>query len=269
MPDAVRLRSTDAPRSPDFNQGTAMTSSVVNYESRDGIAIITLNRPEKRNAINNDVALQLRVALERLNDSDDRVGVLTHAGVHFTGGADIKGPPEDFPGCVPNVGVMMQKPLVAAVGGWVVGGGVVIVQMCDLCVAADDAKFMFPEAKVGFTGAAIAGLAARIPHKVAMELMLVGNEMSAERMYQVGLVNRLVEPGKQLDAAMEYARQLADNAPMVLSVLRDYVSRVIPKGPSELAAQGRATIQRIRQSTDAKEGISSFKEKRKPRFTGK
>ena len=246
-----------------------MTSSVVNYESRDGIAIITLNRPEKRNAINNDVALQLRVALERLNDSDDRVGVLTHAGAHFTGGADIKGPPEDFPGCVPNVGVMMQKPLVAAVGGWVVGGGVVIVQMCDLCVAADDAKFMFPEAKVGFTGAAIAGLAARIPHKVAMELMLVGNEMSAERMYQVGLVNRLVESGKQLDAAMEYARQLADNAPMVLSVLRDYVSRVIPKGPSELAAQGRATIQRIRQSTDAKEGISSFKEKRKPRFTGK
>ena len=246
-----------------------MTSPVVNYESRDGIAIITLNRPEKRNAINNDVALQLRVALERLNDSDDRVGVLTHAGAHFTGGADIKGPPEDFPGCVPNVGVMMQKPLVAAVGGWVVGGGVVIVQMCDLCVAADDAKFMFPEAKVGFTGAAIAGLAARIPHKVAMELMLVGNEMSAERMYQVGLVNRLVEPGKQLDAAMEYARQLADNAPMVLSVLRDYVSRVIPKGPSELAAQGRATIQRIRQSTDAKEGISSFKEKRKPRFTGK
>ncbi len=246
-----------------------MTSPVVNYESRDGIAIITLNRPEKRNAINNDVALQLRAALERLNDSDDRVGVLTHAGAHFTGGADIKGPPEDFPVCVPNVGVMIQKPLVAAVGGWVVGGGVVIVQMCDLCVAADDAKFMFPEAKVGFTGAAIAGLAARIPHKVAMELMLVGNEMSAERMYQVGLVNRLVEPGKQLDAAMEYARQLADNAPMVLSVLRDYVSRVIPKGPSELAAQGRATIQRIRQSTDAKEGISSFKEKRKPRFTGK
>ena len=246
-----------------------MTSPVVTYESRDGIAVITLNRPEKRNAINNDVALQLRAALERLNDGDDRVGVLTHAGAHFTGGADIKGPPEDFPGCVPNVGVMMRKPLVAAVGGWVVGGGVVIVQMCDLCVAASDAKFMFPEAKVGFTGAAIAGLAARIPHKVAMELMLVGNEISAERMYQVGLVNRLVAAGTQLEAAMEYARQLADNAPLVLEVLRDYVGRVIPKGPSELAAQGRATIQRIRQSTDAKEGISSFKEKRKPRFTGK
>jgi enoyl-CoA hydratase/carnithine racemase len=246
-----------------------MSTEVVTYESRDGVAVITLNRPEKRNAINNEVAQQLRAALDRLNEGEDRVGVLTHAGAHFTGGADIKGPPEDFPACVPNVGVMMQKPLVAAVGGWVVGGGVVIVQMCDLCVAAEDARFMFPEAKVGFTGAAIAGLAARIPHKVAMELMLVGNEISAERMYQVGLVNRLVPAGQQLEAAMEYARQLADNAPLVLSVLRDYVGRVIPKGPSELAAQGRAAIQRIRQSADAKEGIASFKDKRKARFTGK
>ncbi len=246
-----------------------MNTSVVTYESRDGVAIITLNRPDKRNAINNDVAAQLRAALEQLNSSDDRVGVLTHAGAHFTGGADIKGPPEDFPGCVPNIGVMMQKPLIAAVGGWVVGGGVVIVQMCDLCIAADDAKFMFPEAKVGFTGAAIAGLAARIPHKVAMELMLVGNEITAERMYQVGLVNQLVKPGTQLDAALVWARQLADNAPLVLSVLRDYVGRIIPQGPSELAAQGRAAIQRIRQSADAGEGIASFKEKRKAKFSGK
>lgn len=246
-----------------------MSSAVVTYESRDGVAIITLNRPEKRNAINGDVATQLRAALDRLNDSDDRVGILTHAGAHFTGGADIKGPPEDFPACVPNIGVPMQKPLIAAVGGWVVGGGMVIVQMCDLCIAAEDAKFMFPEAKVGITGAAIAGLAARIPHKVAMELMLVGNEISAERMYQVGFVNQVVKSGGQLDAAMVWARQLAENAPLVVSVLRDYVGRIIPKGPSELAAQGRATIQRIRQSEDAKEGVTSFKEKRKAKFRGK
>jgi 1,4-dihydroxy-2-naphthoyl-CoA synthase len=246
-----------------------MSSAVVTYESRDGVAIITLNRPEKRNAISGDMATQLRAALERLNDDVDRVGILTHAGAHFTGGADIKGPPEDFPACVPNIGLPMQKPLIAAVGGWVVGGGMVIVQMCDLCIAAEDAKFMFPEAKIGVTGAAIAGLAARIPHKVAMELMLVGNEISAERMYQVGFVNQVVKPGAQLDAAMIWAKQLAENAPLVVSVLRDYVGRIIPKGPSELAAQGRATIQRIRQSEDAKEGIASFKEKRKAKFRGK
>lgn len=246
-----------------------MTAPAVKYESRDGVAIITLNRPDKRNAINNDVALGLRSAWERLNAGADRVGVLTHAGEHFTGGADIKGPPEDFPGCVPNVGIMLQKPLVAAVGGWVVGGGAVIVQMCDLCVAADNTQFMFPEAKVGFTGALIAGLAARIPHKVAMELMLLGDKIPAERMHQVGLVNKLVPPGKQLDAAMEYARRLADNAPLVLSVLREFVGHIIPKGPAELTAYGRLALARVRQSEDAKEGIASFKEKRQAKFKGR
>ena len=246
-----------------------MAEAPVKYESRDGIAIITLNRPEKRNAINNEVARGLRDAFERLNAGEERVGVITHAGEHFTGGADIKGPPDDFPACVPNVGVMLQKPLIAAVGGWVVGGGVVIVQMCDLCVAAEDARFTFPEAKVGFTGALIAGLAARIPHKVAMELMLVGDTVGARRMYEVGLVNKVVPPGQQLDAALEYARRLAENAPLVLGVLREFVGRVIPKGPSELAAYGRFTLAGVRQSDDAKEGIAAFKEKRQPRFRGK
>jgi enoyl-CoA hydratase/carnithine racemase len=246
-----------------------MDEPVVKYESREGVAVITLNRPEKRNAINNDVAVALHDAFERLNAGTDRAGILTHAGEHFTGGADIKGPPEDFPRCVPNVGVMLAKPLVAAVGGWVVGGGVVLVQMCDLCVAADDARFMFPEAKVGFTGALIAGLAARIPHKVAMELMLLGDEVSAERMYQVGLVNRLVPPGEQLEAAMDYARLLAGNAPLVIGLLRDFAGRIIPKGPAELAAHGRLAIARVRASEDAKEGIASFKEKRKARFKGR
>jgi enoyl-CoA hydratase len=246
-----------------------MADSPLTYESRDGIAIITLNRPEKRNAINNEMARALRDAWHRLNDSDDRVGVITHAGEHFTGGADIKGPPEDFPACVPNVGVRLRKPLIAAVGGWVVGGGVVIVQMCDLCVAADDARFMFPEAKVGFTGAIIAGLSARIPHKVAMELMLLGEVVNAERMYQVGLINKVTPPGQQLEGALEYASKLAANAPLVIEVLREFVGHVIPKGPTELATYARLAISGVRQSEDAKEGIAAFKEKRKARFRGK
>jgi enoyl-CoA hydratase len=246
-----------------------MADSPLTYESRDGIAIITLNRPEKRNAINNEMARALRDAWHRLNDSDDRVGVITHAGEHFTGGADIKGPPEDFPACVPNVGVRLRKPLIAAVGGWVVGGGVVIVQMCDLCVAADDARFMFPEAKVGFTGAIIAGLSARIPHKVAMELMLLGEVVNAERMYQVGLINKVTPPGQQLEGALQYASKLAANAPLVIEVLREFVGHVIPKGPTELATYARLAISGVRQSEDAKEGIAAFKEKRKARFRGK
>lgn len=246
-----------------------MADSPLLYESRDGIAIITLNRPAKRNAINNDMALALRDAWLRLEEGPDRVGVLTHAGEHFTGGADITSPPDDFPACVPNVGVMLTKPVIAAVGGWVVGGGVVAVQMCDLCVAAEDAKFMFPEAKVGFTGAVIAGIAARIPHKVAMELMLLGDVVEARRMYEVGFVNRLVPAGTQLDAALAYAHRLAENAPLVLKLLREFVEQVVPAGPSAESARARLAIQRVRQSADAQEGRASFRERRKPRFTGR
>jgi enoyl-CoA hydratase/carnithine racemase len=246
-----------------------MAHQPLTYESRVGVAIITLNRPEKRNAINDEVARLLASALERLDAGEDRVGIITHAGEHFTGGADIKSPPQDFAACVPNVGVMLTKPLIAAVGGWVVGGGIVLVQMCDLCVAAHDARFMFPEAKVGFTGGVISGLAGRIPHKVAMELMLLGEEVSAQRMYEVGFVNKLVAPGEQLEAALEYAQRLASNAPLVLRLLRAFVSDVVPKGPSELAAHGRFAVAAVRGSEDAKEGIAAFKEKRKPRFRGR
>jgi enoyl-CoA hydratase/carnithine racemase len=246
-----------------------MNTNAVTYEIVDQIAIVTLNRPEKRNAINNDIAVGLREAWERFNAGDERVAILTHAGEHFCVGVDIKSPAEDFPACVPNVGVRLNKPLIAAVSGWTVGGAVVMVQMADLCVAADTTKFTFPEAKVGFTGALVAGLAARIPHKVAMELMLLGEEISAERAYQVGLVNKVVAPAQLRDAAMLYAQRLAANAPMVLALLRDFVNEVIPQGPAERVLRGRLAIQRVRQSEDAQEGVASFKEKRKPRFRGK
>jgi enoyl-CoA hydratase len=246
-----------------------MTGNAVTYEVVDHIAIITLNRPDKRNAINAAIATGLRAAWERFNASEERVAILTCAGEHFSVGVDVKAPAEDFPACVPNIGVRVTKPLIAAVAGWTVGGAVVMVQMADLCVAADDTKFTFPEAKVGFTGALIAGLAARIPHKVAMELMLLGEVLGAERAYQIGLVNKVVPRDQLLEAAMGYARRLAANAPMVLALLREFVSEVIPRGPSEHVARGRLAITRVRQSDDAKEGVAAFKAKRKPQFKGK
>ncbi len=246
-----------------------MSNNAVTYEVVENIAVITINRPAQRNAINNDVATGLRAAWERFNAGDERVAILTHAGEHFSVGVDVKAPAEDFPACVPNVGVRLTKPLIAAVSGWTVGGAVVMVQMADLCVAADTTKFLFPEAKVGFTGALIAGLAARIPHKVAMELMLLGEEIGAERAYQVGLVNKVVPREQLLDAAMAYARTLAANAPMVIALLREFVSEVLPRGPSEHVARGRLAIAHVRQSDDATEGVAGFKAKRKPQFKNK
>jgi enoyl-CoA hydratase len=246
-----------------------MGKSVVTYESRDAIALISLNRPEKKNAINNDMAYALRDALLRLEASNDAVGILTGVGADFTGGADIKGPPDDLAVCVPMVGVDTTKPLIAAVSGWAVGGGLVLVQMCDLCVADETARFWYPEAKVGISGAQIASLAARIPHKVAMELMLACEPIDAQRAYQVGLVNRITEPGKAVEGAMYYAEKIRDCAPLVLQMLRRFVAEVLPKGPSEQAAITRLQLARVRNSADAKEGVAAFKEKRRPRFSGR
>jgi enoyl-CoA hydratase len=246
-----------------------MNATVVTYESRDGVAIITMNRPEKKNAINNDLAYGLRDALLRFNDSSDAVAILTGAGADFTGGADIKGPPDDLAVCVPGVGVEVSKPLIAAVSGWAVGGGLVLVQMCDLCVADDTARFWYPEAKIGISGAQIASLVARIPHKVAMEIMLACEPIGAERAYQVGLVNRVTPRGKLLEGAMYYAEKIRDCSPLVLALLRRFVAEVLPKGPSEQAAIARLQLARVRSSADAKEGVAAFKEKRRPRFTGK
>ncbi len=245
-----------------------MSTSVVTYESREGVAIITLNRPEKKNAINNDVAYALRDAFVRFNASKDAVAVLTGAGADFTGGADIKGPPDDLAVCVPGVGVDVAKPLIAAVSGWAVGGGLVLVQMCDLCVADDTARFWYPEAKIGISGAQIASLAARIPHKVAMEIMLACEPIGAERAYQVGLVNRMTARGKLIEGAMYYAEKIRDCSPLVLALLRRFVAEVLPKGPSEQAAIARMQLARVRNSDDAKEGVAAFKEKRRPKFSG-
>ena len=167
-----------------------MTSDLVTYQSRDGVAIITINRPEKMNAIDAAVGSQLRAAWQRLNEADDRAAIITGAGDRaFSAGADLNDSAEMYP-YVPGVGIEVDKPIVCAVNGLCIGGAMVLVQFADLAVAAEDAWFSYPEAKIGFTGGLITSIAARIPHKVAMELMLVGERMTAQRLYEVGFLNR-------------------------------------------------------------------------------
>lgn len=245
--------------------------STVSYTSNKGIAEIRIDRAEKYNVITHDVVRELAAAWQRFKDSDeDRVAILYAAGERaFTAGADLRDIPHDLWKAIPGVGIQIDKPIIAVTAGLVVGGGLVLVQFADLAVAADNSVFSYPEAKVGFSGGLISSLAARIPHKLAMELLLVGGSISAQRAYEAGLVNRVVPVGQQLDTARELAAQIAANAPLVTQTLKRFVGEVIPKGPTEAAGIARAQIEAINASEDFHEGISAFTQKRAPQFVGR
>ncbi|HEY5292810.1 MAG TPA: enoyl-CoA hydratase-related protein [Burkholderiales bacterium] len=246
-------------------------NDAVLYESRERIATITINRPERLNAINGDVEAGLAAAWRRLNDSDDLVAILTGSGSKaFSVGKDLQyDATPDYRRFTPGFDIVVSKPIVAAVGGWCVGGALTLVQMCDLCVASENARFSYPEAKLGFAGGLIASLVARMPHKVAMELILLGDEMSAERAYQVGFVNKIVPKGKHLQEAQVYARRLAQNAPMVLAMLKNFAAQVLPKSPMEQASHAMREVEAVMRSADRVEGMESFLNKRKPNFQGR
>ena len=244
--------------------------SVVTVEARGPVSVIAINRPEKLNAINKQVAIELQQAFAEFDRSDRRVAILTGTGGRaFSAGADVTDLPELWR-CVPTVGIETGKPIIAAVAGWCIGGGLVMAMMCDLLVAAENAKFSYPEGKVGITGGMIAGLAARIPHKIAMEMMLVGEPIDAQRGYQAGLVNKVVGNGREVEEAVALAEKIVDLAPLALATMKRFVNEhVLPTGPAELAARFGAELAAVRNSADAEEGVRAFKERRKPRYRGR
>lgn len=244
-------------------------SEVVTFETDGRIALITINRPEKRNALNSAVVDGLYAAWQRYAAGTERVAILTGAGEQaFSGGADLNDFPNELWRAIPGVGVALDKPVIAATAGWCVGGSAVLVAMCDLCIAADNTVFSYPEAKVGYCGGLISALAARIPHKIAMEFVLMGRPMSAERMREAGLVNLVVPAGEQVKVAREWAEELADHAPLVIGLLKNFIGEVLPRGPAERAGAARGALDRVNGSEDAREGAAAFREKRKPVFRG-
>jgi len=244
-------------------------SEVVRYESRDRIARVTIDRADRMNALDEAVIQGLRQAWQRFDASEDRVAVLHAAGDRaFSVGADIREPPAEMWQGVPGIGVTLTKPVIAAVQGWCIGGAYVIVQMCDLVIAADTARFRYPEAQLGFTGGLIASAVARIPHKVAMEFMLLGQDFGAERARECGMVNRVVPAGTEFGAALEWAAILRDSAPLVVQTIKRFADQTLNRSPAEAAALARDQLLTVRESADGAEGRAAFRDKRAPNFTG-
>mgnify|MGYP003577397606 FL=1 len=242
--------------------------SEVIYESKNNIAIITINREQAKNAMNWATVSQLHDAWQRFAASDDRVAILTGAGPHFCAGADVRDMPDNILMAMPNLSVPCDKPVIAAVSGYVIGAGSSLVMMSDMCVAASDAKFIYPEAKVGAFAGLMGGFPSRMPYKAGMQWTLTGDPMSAQRAYEIGFVNALCEPGEQLDHALALAQKIALNAPLVVKALKSLAKQTMAKGPVEKAFQNGMMLQGIRSSVGYEEGLTAIREKRNPNFTG-
>lgn len=242
---------------------------VVRHTSTDRIATITINRPAQMNALNEAVIVGLQAAWQSFERSDDRVAILNASGDRaFSVGADIKDPPREMWQGVPSIGATVSKPVIAAVHGWCIGGACVIVQMCDLVVAAENTIFKYPEAQLGFTGGLIASAVARIPHKIAMEFMLLGEDLDAKRAREVGMVNRVVPTGEELGEAQLMAKILANSAPLVVTTLKQFTQQTLNKSPAEAGTIRRELLLKVRESEDGAEGRRAFREKRTPEFKG-
>jgi enoyl-CoA hydratase len=247
-------------------------------ERRGNVLLITLNRPEVRNAVNAALAAGVAGALEEL-DADDAlsVGVLTGAGGFFCAGMDlgafVKGESPWF-GDRGFAGIAQRsarKPLIAAIEGFAVAGGMEIALACDLIVAANGAKIGIPEAKRSLVaaGGALLRLPRRMPYHVVMELALTGDTMPAERFHEFGVVNHLAEPGAAVDVALELAGRLARNGPLALVASKQILQEQFDWSSAEMWDKQAAISGPVFASEDSKEGASAFKEKRDPVWKGR
>ncbi len=250
----------------------------VRVEARERVLVVTIDRPEARNAINGAVADGIAAALDRLDGEPAlAAGVLTGAGGYFCAGMDLKAfaagervrvEGRGFAGIVERP---PDKPLIAAIEGFAVAGGLEVALACDLVVAARGARLGIPEVKRSLVaaGGALLRLPARIPYHVAMELALTGDPIDAERGAALGLVNRLAEPGEALDVALALAGAIVDNGPLALAATKRVLREAPGWAPGEAWERQQAITGPVFASEDAREGAVAFAEKRAPVWRGR
>ncbi len=254
-------------------------ADAVLFDARDdGIAIITLNRPETRNALSKDIRAGLFEAWDRFErDPALRIAILTGAGDKaFCAGGDLKEmvatgmqvPPRDmFP--LPYDTLELSKPTIAAVNGVAFAGGWMIAQACDLCVASSSAKFAVTEVKVGRSSPWASPLIHMIPQRIMMEILLTGKPITAQRAYEIGLVNRLAEPDALMNTALELAGEILDGAPLSVRAARETVMLSTEMGRSAALQAARHASELCYHSEDAQEGPRAFAQKRRPNWQGR
>jgi enoyl-CoA hydratase len=253
-------------------------SQAVLTERRDKVLVITINRPDQRNAVNAAVAAGIGHALDEL-DADDglAIGVLTGAGKGFCAGMDLKAfvtgerpwfEDRGFAGITQRASA---KPLIAAVEGFAVAGGLEVALACDLIVAARGTRLGIPEVKRSLVaaGGGLLRLPRVLPRGVAMELALTGDPLLAERAYELGMINRLAEPGEALDTALTLAAEIAVNAPLALVGSKRILNESLDWPDSEFFERQQEISGPIFDSEDAKEGATAFAEKRAPEWKGR
>jgi enoyl-CoA hydratase len=247
-------------------------------ERRDNVLVITLNRPEARNAVNLALAEGIAAGLDEL-DADDglSVGVITGAGGGFCAGMDLKAfvtgerpwvGDRGFAGIVQRAS---RKPLIAAIEGFAVAGGFEVALACDLIVASTGAKLGIPEVKRSLVaaGGALLRLPQRMPYGLAMELALTGDNITAERAAELGVVNRVADKGAALDTALELAAAISRNAPLALAATKEVLQRQRDWSEEEFWAKQGEITGPVFVSEDAREGATAFSEKREPVWKGK
>ncbi len=252
----------------------------IKYEERGGVAVITMDRPEARNAINGDVATGIEEGIDRLEATAGVwVGVLAGAGPVFSAGADLKlvgaGRRAElrterggFGGIVKRV---RTKPIIAAVDGPALAGGCELALACDLIVASRSASFGMPEVKRSLVASAggLFRLPRSLPSRVALELLLTGDPITATRAFELGLVNEVVEPGGAVDAAVELGGRIAANAPLAVQATRRVMLASIAGDEAEYWRLGEEAMKSVLESEDGAEGPRAFVEKRPPVWKGR
>jgi enoyl-CoA hydratase len=255
-----------------------VSDPAVRTERRGSTLLIVIDRPEKRNAVNQAVADGIAAALDELDaDGDLVVGVLTGAGPGFSAGMDLVAINEGSRSAVGDrgfAGIVQRssaKPLIAAVEGFAVAGGLEIALACDLIVAGEGALLGIPEVKRSLVaiGGGLLRLPQRVPEGVAREMALTGDPITAERGYEVGLVDRLAPTGGALDAALDLAARIAANGPLAIVATKRVLDEQRGWAPEEAWQRQAELTEPTMQSADAREGAAAFVERREPKWSGR